>query len=283
MAVLRAYQATDMRLDLWGGIVVERGFREIVATDGAHVSSYGGTFSFPGSGLVSGTGSWYSYGDPFGLGPVSGTLNSYRQDFGFFRQFSIERLAVPAGPLFTAIRHGDTDLASALVFSGADQLTGSRDRDVLLGFSGADMLSGLDGGDLLDGGRGADILRGGDGADLLIGGEGRDHQFGGGGDDTFRFRAVSDSPAGAVHRDVIGDFTHDADHLDLRRIDADATEPGRQSFTYIGSAPFTDSPGELRYSRSSQVVSGDTDGDGKADFQIVLSGGPVLSHHDLLL
>ncbi len=283
MAVLRAFQATDMRQDLWGGVVLDRGFREITATDGTHVSAYGGAFSYPGSGVVSGVNRWYDYGDPFGLGPVSGTLNSYRQDIGYFPQFSIERFSVSAGPVFTAVRRGDPDLATALVFSGADQLTGSRDRDVLLGYSGPDSLFGRGGRDLLDGGRGADILRGGDAADVLIGGEGRDRQFGGDGADIFRFRAVSDSPAGAVHRDVIGDFTHGSDHLDLRRVDADANEPGRQSFTYIGSAAFTDTPGELRYSRSSQIVSGDTDGDGEADFQIVLTGGPVLSHHDLLL
>lgn len=283
MAILRAFQATDMRQDLWGGVVVERGFRTITATDGVHVSTYGGAFSFPGSGVVSGTSYWHAYADPFGLGPVSGTLNSYRQDIGYFPQFSIERFSVPAGPVFTAVRFGDTDLATALVFAGADQIIGSRTRDVLLGYSGPDTLFGRGGRDLLDGGRGADALYGGDGADLLIGGAGRDRQFGGDGDDSFRFRSVSDSPAGAVHRDVIGDFTHDSDRLDLRRVDADANEPGRQSFTYIGSAAFTDTPGELRYTRSSQVVSGDTDGDGEADFQIVLTGGPVLTHHDLLL
>ena len=47
MAIFTAFQATDMRRDLWPGIVVERSGFTIVATDGVRVASFDGRFSYP--------------------------------------------------------------------------------------------------------------------------------------------------------------------------------------------------------------------------------------------
>lgn len=57
---------------------------------------------------------------------------------------------------------------------GADPLSGSSARDIMLGFAGADTLSGAGGADILLGGADDDTLTGGSGNDLLIGGTGGD-------------------------------------------------------------------------------------------------------------
>lgn len=321
MAVFRAYQSTDMRDDLWGGIVVERGRISIVATDGTHVGTYGGLFQFPDTGVVGTVDRPFDPGffDPFGLGPVSGTLASYSQTRGVLPQFSISQIDAPAGPVFHAVRFGDTDLANALIFARGDLIVGSRSADILIGYGGndtilgnggndrlfgdlgADNLYGGDGRDRLSGGAGIDRLFGNDGNDRLLGGSQRDFLDGGGGRDiltgntgsdqltggseadTFRFLRLADSPAGSDKRDTIQDFTHGSDLIDLRAVDGNSEEPGHQPFHFIGSAPFTDSPGELRYTQSSHLLAGDSDGDGKADFQIALTHGPVLTASGLLL
>lgn len=329
MAVFRAYQATDMREDLWGGIVVERSRTSIVATDGSHVSTFGGSFQYPGSGVVTYLPVDPGFVDPFGLGPVSGQLETYSQSlndqsFGFpsfaiLPQFTISQIDVSATPVFHAVRFGDPDLASALVFAGSDLLIGSRESDLLLGFAGndsmfgnagndrlfggigADNLYGGDGRDRLSGGDGIDrlfgndgndrlqgnarrdFLNGGDGRDLLTGATGADQQTGGDDSDTFRFLRINDSPAGSDNRDTIKDFIHGTDLIDLRAVDGNSEVPRHQPFHFIGSEPFTDTPGELRYTQSSQLLAGDSNGDGKADFQILLSHGPALTASDLLL
>ncbi|MFO1104894.1 MAG: calcium-binding protein [Amaricoccus sp.] len=321
MAVFRAYQATDMGNDLWGGVVVERGRTSIVATDGNHVGTFGGLFQYPDSGVVGTVDQPFDPGflDPFGLGPVSGTIASYSQTRGILPQFAISQIEVSAGPVFHAVRFGDIHLANALVFARSDLIVGSRSADILIGYGGGDTivgnagndrlfgdlggdnLYGGDGQDRLSGGQGIDRLYGNDGNDRLLGGSQRDFLFGGdgrdvltgnqgsdsltgGGDaDSFRFLSIADSPAGSNKRDTIQDFTHGSDRIDLRAVDGNAEEPGHQPFHFIGAAPFTDSPGELRYTQSSHLLEGDSDGDGKADFQIALTHGPVLTGHDLLL
>jgi Ca2+-binding RTX toxin-like protein len=301
MATFIASQATDMRVDLWRGIVVAANGDSIVATDGTRTALFAGDFSFPGSNFVGGGYNldFPGFLDPFNLGPVSGTLTSYTQDLGTAPQFTIDMTLAPAGPIFHAVSFENRTLATALLFAGFDTLIGSAGADRLLGFGAGDTLSGLDGADRLSGGQGTDFLSGGDGNDrlsagadpdtlrgdagndTLTGDAGPDQLTGGAGADTFRYRKVSDSPASSGERDTIRDFAHGLDLVDLRRVDADANDPGNQAFTFIGAAEFTDTPGQLRY--ASGRLSGDTDGDGHADFQIALSGRPTVDAGDLLL
>lgn len=300
MATFIASQATDMRADLWRGIVVASGRDTILASDGAHTARFDGAFGYPGSSFVGGGYPFEFAGflDPFGLGPVSGTLTAYTQHLGTLPQFTIDMMAAPAGPVFHAVSFQDRALATALLFAGSDTLVGSAGADRLLGFAGGDTLSGLAGADILSGGHGVDFLSGGNGndrlsggpgadtlrgdagRDLLLGDAGPDQLTGGAGADTFRYRKVSDSPAGSG-RDTIRDFTHDLDLIDLRRVDADTGDPGDQAFAFIGDAAFTGIAGQLRY--ASGRLSGDTDGDGHADFQIALRGHPTIDAGDLLL
>jgi hypothetical protein len=88
--------------------------------------------------------------------------------------------------------------------SGADQLAGLKQADVIGGGGGADTLFGWDGDDRMYGGAGAD---------LLIDGFGLDKMTGGGGRDTFRL-----SRDGI--RDVITDFLAGVDRLDVSALGA---------------------------------------------------------------
>ena len=56
-------------------------------------------------------------------------------------------------------------------------------------------------------------------------------------------------------------------------------------FTFIGDAEFSGTAGELRYEQSDMftAVYGDTDGDGMADFTIVLDGQVDLVMQDFVL
>lgn len=148
----------------------------------------------------------------------------------------------------------------------ADTLRGNSGANDLEGGSGNDILSGRSGNDYLYGGSGSDELLGGNGNDDLVGGRGSDFLDGGTGSDHFIFDSIKDSVVGSS-RDVIEDFYRsEKDKIDVSNIDANINRSGNQSFTFIGNQSFHDKAGELRY--SGHIISGDVDGDGRADFQI---------------
>jgi Ca2+-binding RTX toxin-like protein len=115
-----------------------------------------------------------------------------------------------------------------------------------------------------------DLLSGGSGADLILGGLGGDTINGGAGNDVFRYDSASDSTLGA--RDRVEDFAA-GDKVDLSRIDAATAQAGDQAFSFIGAAVFGNHAGELRVENltgTSWLVQGDTNGDGTADFELLL-------------
>jgi Ca2+-binding RTX toxin-like protein len=133
---------------------------------------------------------------------------------------------------------------------------------------------GVQGGNLiLFGGGGHDTLTGGGGNDLILGGGGADLLAGGAGADTFRYDSLSDAQAGGY--DLIADFQSGLDKIDLSRIDANSTIAGDQAFSWIGTAAFSGSAGELRtYESGGRIwVEGDTDGNGLADLQLAFNPG----------
>ena len=141
---------------------------------------------------------------------------------------------------------------------------------MLKGLGDDDLLEGLGGDDDLYGGTGDDDLEGGSGDDFLVGGTGFDFLKGGTGEDTFDFNSIKESVVGS-RRDVITDFHRsEFDVVDLSTIDANELLGGNQKFTFIGGLRFHGKAGELRF--ISGAISGDTDGDGVADFQIKVSG-----------
>lgn len=186
-----------------------------------------------------------------------------------------------------------TSRADALVGdSSAETLSGLGGSDVLFGGRGADTLDGGAGNDKLVGGPGKDKLLGGAGSDLLVGGTGRDVLTGGSGRDIFDFNTLSDTGKTASTRDVITDFAHGTDVIDLRTIDASTVLKGNNAFVWRGTASFTtSSDGELRYEKLNNpgtandktIIFGDTDGDAATEFQIELKGLVTLSKGDFHL
>lgn len=159
-----------------------------------------------------------------------------------------------------------------------ENATGGFFSDVLIGSASANRLTG-DGGD--------DALYGGGGNDVLSGGSGNDRLEGGHGADRFVF-GVPDADAGTgIGFDLIADFSHaEGDVIDLSAIDADrGTFYEDDAFRYIGGAAFSGVAGELRAvaQDGKWEVSGDWDGDGVADFSILVASSTPLGASDFVL
>ena len=144
------------------------------------------------------------------------------------------------------------------------------------GNAAPEVLVGNPGENILSGGWGEDRIVGKGGDDVIIGGPRPDELVGGGGRDIFVYTDVIDSRAGPEARDFINGFTHGQDRIDLSGVDAKAgTEDVNEAFVFIGRRAFSgagmSSAGELNYAEYGgnwNIISGDTDGDGDADFQI---------------
>lgn len=220
------------------------------------------------------------YTDPTGLASYEGgvgtdMLTVYTR-FGF------------AGVSFdgATLRSGATVIGNATGFEGVTYY-GSSDAFDFNGLSGSDHIElgaandtafGNDGGDTLLGGAGIDTLGGGAGDDYITGGAGRDFMTGDAGIDRFIYVSKADSTLGA-ERDSIADFATGIDKIDLGAISFGA-------LSWRGTGGFTNTGvGELRYAKgaSATVVQGDIDGNGVAEFQIVLNGSISLAASDFVL
>jgi Ca2+-binding RTX toxin-like protein len=165
-----------------------------------------------------------------------------------------------------------------LTLRGANDLWGygNADHNVLTGNTGANKLYGLGGSDTLSGGSGNDWLEGGAGQDKLNGGSGND---------SFVFRVGDFGGSTTGTADLIQDFTHGEDHIRLNFVDANSTLSGDQAFQFMGAGSFDGHAGELRYEEISgnTYISGDTNGDGTADFMIRVDGLHELASSDFVL
>lgn len=158
---------------------------------------------------------------------------------------------------------------------GNDSLQGDDGDDKLVGGAGDDFMGGAMGDDRLSGGRGADVLWGGYGQDTLTGGEGADQ---------FHFSEGGTAPD-AANADRIVDFSRaGGDVIDLSDYDARPGTPTIDPFTFIGTSSFSGVIGQLRYqfSGGDTLVSGDTNGDRRADFTIRLDGQIALASTDFV-
>jgi Ca2+-binding RTX toxin-like protein len=157
------------------------------------------------------------------------------------------------------------------------------------GATGSDIITGFE---KVLGGLGGDFLYGSSRTNTLIGGGGGDHLYGfgdhdvltgGTGADTFVFEKLSDSTSKASGRDLITDFSQgDVDKIDLSAIDANGGAAGDGIFSFIGTGQFSHARGELHesFSGGNTIVSGDVNGDGKADFAVALTGHLLLTSGD---
>ena len=138
----------------------------------------------------------------------------------------------------------------------------------------------------LAGGGGDDSLNGGGGNDRLVGGDGMDRLSGGPGADTFRFDSVAASDTGGPS-DKILDFSANADRINLSRIDA---VPGGADDAFEltgnnGADDFSGAAGQVHiFQRNGNTFcQADVDGDGHADFQIVILGLVDLAASNFIL
>ncbi len=154
------------------------------------------------------------------------------------------------------------------VLAGAPVMTMAPTDLNATGSSLANVITGNSLGNTIQAGAGNDVVFGGNGNDVITGGVGADLLEGGLGADQFVFSTLSDSPTTGMDR--VLDFQLGIDQLNLQAIDANTLVAGDQAFSYIGSAGFSFTPGELRF--ADWTLSGDVNGDGVADFAVKLVG-----------
>ena len=172
-------------------------------------------------------------------------------------------------------------------------ITGNASANTLVGNAAANVLRGLLLNDVLIGNAGNDTLDGGANVDTLIGGLGRDMMTGGTQRDVFDFNAVNETGKTATTRDVITDFQHNLDDIDVSTIDANGPLAGNGKFAFLAAkgAAFTGAKGQLHWfqqdlagtANDKTIVEGDINGDKHADFAIELKGLIALGAADFLL
>jgi beta-glucanase (GH16 family) len=134
------------------------------------------------------------------------------------------------------------------------------------------VINGTSGSDRLTGTSAADVINGKGGKDILTGGDGKD---------TFVFGTTKQA-----NGDTISDFVHGTDRIDLTGIDANTRSSGDQAFTFIETERFHKLAGELHayhLSDGHTYISGDTNGDGAAEFAIKMLGDYTFADSDFVL
>jgi Ca2+-binding RTX toxin-like protein len=157
-------------------------------------------------------------------------------------------------------RNDDTLIGGA----GDDTMTGGAENDSLTGNGGDDSLLGSVGNDTLAGGADNDRLNGGAGTDVLEGGNGADR---------FVFSSGADAGLG-LGADRIADFEQGEDRIDLSALSPTA---------FIGKDAFSLTAGEVRYVKGTGILSGDVNGDGAADWEVLILNRPAVAATDLIL
>ncbi len=142
-----------------------------------------------------------------------------------------------------AFSEGKFNIVGTLGSSAGNTIVGTEKSDLVLGFDGDDDLCGGDGDDIVIAGDGDDRLSGGDGKDILVGGDGAD---------IFRFELDEDDGDLEAVRDIIYDFVHGEDKIDLSGIIAAFPE------TFSNNEGFEDA---LMMSESAQLMFDFTDDD----------------------
>lgn len=185
---------------------------------------------------------------------IDSIFNSYAVGHGNAIAADQAFLGQPAVTGINTAEYQNLSIAYGTIIENA---TGGSARDLIHGNEFANVLKGL-GGD--------DVIRGFEGDDILIGGAGADVLTGGVGSDTFLFDTLNDLG------NLITDFSVE-DFLDFGQLDIDVS--------FIGETAFSGTAGELQYSAG--TLFGDFDGNGAADFSVVLAGAPPLSPDQIVM
>jgi serralysin len=186
---------------------------------------------------------------------------------------------------------------------GADDTITSTVTRKLAAFAGIENLTLVGAGNVNGAGTGAandlignagkNQLKGEGGNDLLRGGTGKDQLWGGAGKDSFDFNGIAEIGKSSSTRDVVKDFQHLSDKIDLSTIDANALTSGNGKFKFIAAegSKFKGIAGQLIWDQKDvsgtgkdlTLVSGDINGDKVADFTLELTGLVNLTNADFIL
>ncbi|MBK8117269.1 MAG: hypothetical protein IPK44_23555 [Candidatus Accumulibacter sp.] len=188
---------------------------------------------------------------------------------------------------------GTDTVSYAYGLAGTTGVTVSLAVGTATGGSGSDTLTNIENligsglNDNLTGNAGNNTLDGAAGNDLLTGGVGRDVLTGGAGSDTFDFNVLSEMGLTSTTWDVINDFVHSLDKIDVSTLDANAALAGNQAFSapVVGgtfSGAFA-TAGDLYFDNLAHVLYGNTDADTAAEIAIQLVGVTTLTAADLFL
>lgn len=226
--------------------------------DTAATGGNAGTYRITNTGTIAG-----------GHGAINGTLNP----------INLVNAGLLAGNVLLSSRNDRYDGAHGEVTGilyargGSDLVIGGDGSETIDGGASFDTIFGGEGDDEITGGTDGDTLRGGSGDDFLDGGLGTDLLRGGDGADLFRFGSAAEIGLGLAG-DVIEDFRSGIDSIDLSALDPT---------DFIGKIAFSFVAGQVRYQRSTGILSGDVDGDGTADWTLYLAHGPRVTVDDLFL
>jgi Ca2+-binding RTX toxin-like protein len=205
-------------------------------------------------GTYGGTG--FTYANPSNPTDVTGgTVTSFTyKGLGIEEAWKITGLNLSAVTFYDLVQAGDPTAFKEFLLSGADEIVGSGQDDIILGYARGDLLLGRGGSDDLQGMIGNDTLSGGSGKDALSGGPGQD---------VFLFSAA---PNAALNVDSVADFDAAQDQI---RLDEDAFA-GIGTRGALGAARFragtvaTDATDRIIYDQASGSVWFDRDGKGGA-------------------
>jgi Ca2+-binding RTX toxin-like protein len=165
---------------------------------------------------------------------------------------------------------------------GDDLVYASGGSDIILGGSEDDRLYGQAGDDTIWGKSGCDVLFGGSGNDVLEGDGNSDVLWGGSGNDVFRYMATSES-VGPTGTDLIADFHHGCDRIDVSAIDANTADAGDTAFVWGGNVAVAHGVW-FTQNGTDTVLHFDTDGNTASDeMTITLSGTGLLNAADFVL
>ena len=147
--------------------------------------------------------------------------------------------------------------------------------------SETDTLTGIEGA---IGSSAADVFKGNEFNNYFQGGNGKDTFTGGSGRDLYDFNAVAESGVGTTLRDVVTDFVHLGDDIDLAGIDANTIIAGNQAFRWVGTSTLTGA-GQVGYftSGGNTIIRGSNDADAASEFEIQLNGSKTLTVDDFYL
>ena len=184
--------------------------------------------------------------------------------------------ATSVGAGIDIANYGDSGMAVTVDLRG----DAPSDKDTAKRGSEADTLTSIEGA--ITGG-GNDRFFGDNSANWFQGGRGKDTFTGGSGRDLYDYNLATATPVGGG-RDVITDFDHLTDDIDLMGIDASSTVAGNQAFRFVGAAALSGS-GEVGFftSGGNTIIRLSTDADSTSEAEIQLTGMKTLTALDFYL